>query len=183
MKIAVSATGLGLDAEVDPRFGRCAYFVIVDLETMQFEAVENSSAVAAGGAGISAAQMIANKGVQVILTGNSGPNAYRTLSAAGIQVITGAVGKVRDAVDAYKAGRLQPSAQPNVAAHFGVGATPGIGMSGGMGMGGGITPMAGPAPQAMSPEQEIDMLKSQVQVLLQQIRETQRRIGELEKRE
>jgi predicted Fe-Mo cluster-binding NifX family protein len=87
MKIAVSATAPGLDAEVDPRFGRCQYFIIVDPQSMEFESVDNSNALASGGAGISTAQMIASKGVEVVLTGNCGPNAYRTLSAAGIQVI------------------------------------------------------------------------------------------------
>ena len=107
MKIAISATAPNLDAEVDPRFGRCQYFIIVDPETMQFEAVENSSAMASGGAGISAAQMIAGKGVQVVLTGNCGPNAYQVLSADGIQVITGVSGKVKDAVQSYKSGKFQ----------------------------------------------------------------------------
>ena len=62
MKIAISATGPALDAEVDPRFGRCQYFIIADPETMEFEAVDNNSAMAAGGAGIAAAQMISGKG-------------------------------------------------------------------------------------------------------------------------
>ena len=85
MKIAISATGSTLDAEVDPRFGRCQYFIIADPQTMEFEVVDNSSAMAAGGAGISAAQMIADKGVEAVLTGNCGPNAYQVLSAAGIR--------------------------------------------------------------------------------------------------
>jgi len=75
MRVAVSATGPTLDAEVEPRFGRCPYFIIVDPDTMQFEALENSSAMQAGGAGISTGQMIVSKGVQVVLTGNCGPNA------------------------------------------------------------------------------------------------------------
>jgi len=86
MRIAITAAGPTLDAEVDPRFGRCPYFIIVDPETMEFEAVDNSSAMAAGGAGISAAQAIAGKGVQAVLTGNCGPNAYGVLSSADIQV-------------------------------------------------------------------------------------------------
>jgi len=195
MKIAISATGPNLDAEVDPRFGRCQYFIIADPQTMQFEALENPNIQAAGGAGITTAQMIANKGVELVLTGNCGPNAYQTLSAAGVQVISGVTGRIRDAVEAYKAGKLQPMAQPNVAAHFGMGATPGMGMGGGMGrgmgggmgrgmgMGLGMTPMAGPAPQAASPEQEIQMLKSQAQMLGQQLSEIQRRLEELEKSE
>ena len=106
MKIAISATGSTLDAEVDPRFGRCRYFIIADPDTMQFEALENSSAMASGGAGISAGQMIASKGVQAVLTGNCGPNAHQVLSAAGIQVITGASGKVKDVIQAYKSGQF-----------------------------------------------------------------------------
>ena len=121
MKIAVSATGAGLDAQVDPRFGRCQYFVIVDPETMQFETVENSGTTASGGAGIATAQMIAGKGVEAVLTGNCGPNAYQVLSAAGIKVITGVTGKVQEAVNGYKTGEFQASSQPNVAPHFGAG--------------------------------------------------------------
>ena len=130
MKIAVSATGPDLDAKVDPRFGRCQYFVIVDPETMQFEAVKNSSAMASGGAGISTAQMIASKGVEAVLTGNCGPNAFQVLSAAGIKVVTGVPGKVQDAVRDYKAGKYQASSQPNVPGHFGLGRGMGGGMAG-----------------------------------------------------
>lgn len=184
MKVAISATAPSLDAEVDPRFGRCSYFVVIDPETMEFEALENSNAMAAGGAGITTAQMVANKGVQLILTGNCGPNAYQTLSAAGVQVITGVVGRIRDAVEAYKAGKLQSSLQPSVDAHFGMGGGMGMGRGMGRGMGMGMTsgmpPVTGPAPQGVSREQEIEVLKNQVEMLLQQLRETQQRIKELE---
>ena len=135
MKIAVSATGPSLDAEVDPRFGRCQYFIIVDPDTMKFEVIENSSAMAPGGAGISTAQLIASKGVEAVLTGNCGPNAFRVLSADGIKVVTGAVGRVQDAIQDYKSGRLQSSSQPNVSGHFGMGGVGGMGMGPGRGMG------------------------------------------------
>ena len=183
MKIAISATAPGLDAEVDPRFGRCQYFVIVDPQSMEFEAVDNSSAMAAGGAGISAAQMIASKGVEAVLTGNCGPNAYQTLSAAGIQVITGVSGKIKDAVASYNAGKLQPNAQPSVGSHYGMGMGMGRGMGGGRGMGMGMGPgmMPQPTPQAVSPEQEVEMLKSQAQMMMQELKEIQSRIEELEK--
>ena len=72
MKIGISATGKTLDSEVDLRFGRCRYFIISDTETNEFEAIDNSSATAAGGAGISAAQILSNKGVKAVLTGNCG---------------------------------------------------------------------------------------------------------------
>jgi predicted Fe-Mo cluster-binding NifX family protein len=173
MKIAISATAPGLDAEVDPRFGRCQYFIIVDSQSMEFEALDNSNAMAAGGAGISTAQMIASKAVEVVLTGNCGPNAYQTLSAAGIQVITCVSGRIKDAVEAYNAGKLQSSTQPNVGSHYG------MGMGVGRGMGSGITPQA--APQAVSPEQEIEMLKSETQMMMQHLTEIQQRIKELEK--
>jgi predicted Fe-Mo cluster-binding NifX family protein len=193
MKIAVSAAGQTLDAEIDPRFGRCQHFIIVDPETMQFEVVENSSAMAAGGAGISAAQMVAGKGVQAVLTGNCGPNAYGVLSAAGVQVITGVSGTVKSAVQKYREGGFERSSQPNVAAHFGSG----YGMAGGMGMGrgmgggmgrggmgggmgrggrGGMMPLTGP-------DQELSDLKDQSQMLAQQLSAIQSRIEELEKKQ
>jgi len=178
MKIAISATGPDLDAEVDPRFGRCQYFVIVDPETMAFEAIENSSAMAGGGAGISAAQTVANKGAQVVLTGNCGPNAYQALSAAGVEVITGVSGSIRDVIEGHKRGQFQAISQPNVAAHSGMGG----GMGRGMGMGSSMMPTASPPPQPISPEQELEALKDQSQMLAQHLTEMQRRIEELEKK-
>ena len=121
MRIAVSASGTTMDAEVDPRFGRCRYFIIVDPNSMEFETVENNGAITGGGAGIATAQVIADKGVEAVLTGNCGPNAFQVLSAAGIKVVTGVSGKVRDIVQAYKTGNLQPASQPNVVSHFGMG--------------------------------------------------------------
>ena len=121
MKIAVSASGSSLDAEVDPRFGRCPYFSIINPDTMEFEVVNNSGAMAGGGAGISTAQMIAGKGVDAVLTGNCGPNAFQVLDAAGIKVMTGVAGKVDDAVRDYKAGKYQVNSQHNVPGHFGMG--------------------------------------------------------------
>ena len=130
--IAVSANSPDLDTDIDPRFGRCQYLILVDPDTMNFEAVNNSGGMGSGGAGISTAQLIAGKGVEAILTGNCGPNAYQVLSAAGIKVITGVSGKVKDAIQSYKSGKLQASSQPNVAGHFGMGR----GDSMGKGMGG-----------------------------------------------
>jgi predicted Fe-Mo cluster-binding NifX family protein len=131
MKIVVTANAPTLDADIDPRFGRCQYFIIADPETMEFEALENSGAMAGGGAGISTAQTIASKGIEAVLTGNCGPNAYQVLSAAGIKIVTGVSGKVREAIQDYKSGKLKASSQPNVAGHFGMGG----GMARGRGMG------------------------------------------------
>jgi len=127
MKIAVSAVGNTLEAQVDRRFGRCAYFLIVDSETLEFEAFSNEASSAMGGAGIQAAQMIAKKEAKVVITGNVGPNAYGTLSAAGIEIITGASGTIREAVEKYKKGELKKTGAPTVKGHFGMGGGQGQG--------------------------------------------------------
>ena len=121
MKICVSATGKDLNAQLDPRFGRCPYLVIVDSETMQFEVIPNTAAGATGGAGIQAAQTIADKGVKVVITGNVGPNAFGALSAAGIEIFTGASGTVQEVVEKFKNNTLQKTGSPTVGGHFGMG--------------------------------------------------------------
>ncbi|MDD4986531.1 MAG: NifB/NifX family molybdenum-iron cluster-binding protein [Dehalococcoidales bacterium] len=190
MKIAISATAPNLDAEVEPRFGRCPYFIIVDPDTMQFEAVENSNATASGGAGIASGQMIAGKGVSAVLTGNCGPNAYQVLSAAGITVITGVSGKVRDAVSAYQSGQLQNTSQPTVAAHFGMGAGSGSGRGGRMGCGKGrgmgvadSFQTKAPATPTADPGEELKALKEKLQSLSEQLSGIRRSVDELERKE
>ncbi|MBE0479994.1 MAG: NifB/NifX family molybdenum-iron cluster-binding protein [Dehalococcoidia bacterium] len=200
MRVAISSTGPGLDAEVDPRFGRCRYFIIADPETEEFETVENSSAMAGGGAGISAAQEIVDRGVQAVLTGNCGPNAYQVLSSAGIQVLTGVSGTVKNAIEGYRSGKFKASSRANVPDHFGMGDTSGMvggsGMGRGMGMGGGMGRGMGmgggmrgrtrmgspvdPAPQPESREEGLRALKAQSQAMAQQLAEIQRRIDEME---
>ena len=120
MKVAVTSTGKTLDNPVDPRFGRCAHFVIVETDDMSYDAVENTNAAAGGGAGIQSAQLVAEKDAKVVLTGNCGPNAFRTLEAAGIKVVVGVGGSVREAVEQFKAGTLSPTGGPNVKSHTGV---------------------------------------------------------------
>jgi predicted Fe-Mo cluster-binding NifX family protein len=121
MKICVSASSDSLDANVDPRFGRCPYFVVVDSETMEFTVVSNDSTNAAHGAGIQAAQTVANMGAKVVITGNVGPNAFNVLSATGIKIVTGVSGSIRDAVEKYKRGQLKETGNPTVGGHFGMG--------------------------------------------------------------
>ncbi|NLF73648.1 MAG: dinitrogenase iron-molybdenum cofactor biosynthesis protein, partial [Candidatus Anammoximicrobium sp.] len=122
MRIAVTATGATLESPLDPRFGRCPYFLLVETDDLQFEAVANPNVSRDSGAGIQAAQLVADKGVRFVVTGNCGPNAYQTLSAAGVGVIVGCSGTVRDVVEQFKADRYMAAGQPNVASHFGVGA-------------------------------------------------------------
>ena len=123
MKIGVSATGRDLNAMVDQRFGRCSCFLIIDTDTMDFESISNESAMSSGGAGIQAAQTVAKAGVEVVVTGNMGPNAFQTLSAAGIMVFTGANGTVKEAIEKYKKGELKKLESASVNSHFGMKAT------------------------------------------------------------
>ncbi len=120
MKICVTSQGDNLQSQVDPRFGRCVYFIVVDTDTMKFEAIDNAQIQAAGGAGIQSGQLMAEKEVKAVLTGNAGPNAYQTLKAAGIEVITGVSGTVQEAVGKYKEGVLKAVEGPTVESHFGM---------------------------------------------------------------
>jgi len=143
MKIAVTSTGPALDDNVEARFGRCRYFLIIDTDTMQLEAIENPNMALGGGAGIQSAQLMSKKGVTTILTGNCGPNAFNVFGQAGIQVIVGVSGSVRNAAEQFKAGALSSASGPNVASHFGVNATPACPMSTGQPIPGPVGPGGG----------------------------------------
>jgi predicted Fe-Mo cluster-binding NifX family protein len=110
-----------MDAQVDPRFGRAAYFALVETETMAYEAVENGNVAAAGGAGINAAKAVIDAGAQAVLTGNCGPNAERTLRAGKVKLYTGVEGTVVAAVEQFKAGALTEATGPSVDSHAGMG--------------------------------------------------------------
>jgi predicted Fe-Mo cluster-binding NifX family protein/ferredoxin len=135
MKIAITSTGPTLDDNVEARFGRCPYFLIIDTDTMQYEAIENPNIALGGGAGIQSAQLMSEKEVKTILTGNCGPNAFNVFGQAGIQVIVGVSGHVRNTVKQFKAGTMTSATGPNVDSHFGTGSGRGIGCGGGMGKG------------------------------------------------
>ena len=121
MKVAVSATGDTLDSNMDPRFGRCDRFLIVDTETMTAEPKINASIGAAHGAGIGAAQAVASLGVKAVITGHVGPNAHMALSGAKIDIYTATGGTIREVVDKLKSGELRKVASPTVGGHFGQG--------------------------------------------------------------
>jgi len=184
MRIAVSAGGPTLDAEVDPRFGRCPYFVLIDAETGEWEAIENGNAASAGGAGIRTAQDIIERGIGAVITGNCGPNAYQTLSAAGIELVTGASGQVGNAIEAFGEGTLATTSGANVAAHYGTGGGTGRGMGMGMGAraGGGLgRARAGEAAPSGATD-PLTELAGQLQALTQQIEKLHRRLDEVERR-
>lgn len=206
MKIAVSSTGRELTSQVEPRFGRSPYFVLIDPETRQFETIENPNVNAMGGAGIQTAQLVANNGIEVVLTGSCGPNAFQILQAAGVKVIIGVVGTINDAVERYTSGQYTPTSNPNVASHFGVRSgfpanNPGFGRGSGMGRGRnvgmrtrmgrgrGVAYGFGPGQQPQTspsgfpqhtPEQELQMLRRRAEELKQQFDEIIQRIRELE---
>jgi predicted Fe-Mo cluster-binding NifX family protein len=119
MKIAITSQGRDLDSQVDPRFGRAAYILIVDTLHDGVEVLDNSENINAfKGAGIQAAAMMSKKGVEVLLTGYCGPNAYKTLQAAGVKVVNDVSGKVKDAVDAFNKEKLKYADGANVEAHW-----------------------------------------------------------------
>lgn len=121
MKVAVTSYGKDLSGKVDRSFGRAKWFVVIDTKTGAFEAHDNKQNVnAAQGAGIQAGQNVANLGIEVVLTGNVGPNAFRTLSAASIKIFI--VGKgietVQDALSEWKAGRLEEITEATIEGHW-----------------------------------------------------------------
>lgn len=122
MKICVTASAPGLDAPVDPRFGRCPFFVVVDLDTMAESSMQNTASGAAGGAGIQAAQMVSQLDASILITGNVGPNAMQVLSSAGIDVYQSQGRTVRDAVERFRRGELMKISTPTAPPHGGMGA-------------------------------------------------------------
>lgn len=121
MKLCVTSTGASLDSELDPRFGRCSYFILVDSETLEFQSFENESSGASGGAGVQSGKFVADSGAKIVLTGNVGPKAFSTLGAAGISVVTGLAGlTVRDAITAYHTGNHRPVTGPTASEHAGM---------------------------------------------------------------
>lgn len=117
MKIAVSSKGKDLDSQVDPRFGRCAFFMIVETNDMSFEAFDNASISLGGGAGIQAAQFVSSKGAKAIITGSVGPNAVQTLSAARVETFIGQSGTIKEVIERYTRGEINSTSTPNVTEH------------------------------------------------------------------
>lgn len=182
MKVAVSSQGETLEAPASPVFGRCPTYLFVDTETMEFNAIANPAMNQGGGAGIQAAQFVVSQGAQAVLSGNLGPNAFDVLQAAGVPGYLVQEGTVRQAVEAFKAGSLQPMGGANVAAHAGMGMGRGRGMGRGQGMGRGMAPAAAPPPPAPAAQDaELAALRETLKGLRQQLAETMDKIEKLEK--
>jgi predicted Fe-Mo cluster-binding NifX family protein len=115
--ICITASGRTLESPVDPSFGRTPYFLFIDPDTLEVTPVENTPG--AHGAGVQAAQIVANEKARVVITGSVGPNAYQGLSAAGIEIYVGAKGTAKQALDDYRAGRLSRTEAPTGTRHGG----------------------------------------------------------------
>lgn len=119
MKIAITAEGKELTSEMDLRFGRARWLIIVDTESSDFKAHDNAVNLnAAQGAGIQTGQNIANLGVEAVITGNVGPNAFKTLNAAGVKIFLNKKQTVAETLESFKAGKLKEVDQANVEGHW-----------------------------------------------------------------
>lgn len=165
MRIAVSSNGASLEAQASPIFGRCPYFLFVDTETLAFEALENPALASGGGAGIQAAQFIVNKGAQAVVSGNVGPNAFRVFQSANIPLYLFDGGTVREAVEAFRAGRLPIMGEATAPEHAGIGRGTG----------------RREAAAGSSREEEIARLKQAAADLRRQLAEMMERLDQLEK--
>lgn len=206
MIIAVSSIGKELDSQIDPRFGRCAYFIVCNTDNMSFEAFNNESANLGGGAGIQSAQFVISQGVEAVITGNCGPNAVKVLTAANVQLFVGQVGTVRSGIERFRNNELRPTREANVSDHYGMnmgntspqprfggmemdraasrgmggGMGRGRGMcGGGRGMGKGMGRGVG-VQKGFSKDAELDLLKEKSKELQRQMEEIQSRIKKLD---
>ena len=126
MKICVCATGLDLNSQVSPVFGRCPYFLIVDSKTEEFKAIPNPALQTGRGAGVAAAQIAVSEKVGVVICGNFGPNAFSVLQMSGIKIYPGVFGlTVKQAIDKYNKGELKEIKAPSAPGRFGFGPGPG----------------------------------------------------------
>ena len=136
MKICITSVGPNLDSPIDPRFGRAQYFLLLDEKGKLKETLSNTAAAAMRGAGIVAAQTIASKKVDVLITGNIGPNAFGVLMSTSIKIFLATPGiTVKQAFSMWKENKLSQVQSPSVPGHFGMGGPPGRGGPGGRGRG------------------------------------------------
>ena len=119
MRIAITAQGQDLSSQLDPRFGRAKWLIVVDTETGQFQVKDNTVNLnATQGAGIQTGKNVANLGAEAVITGNTGPNAFKTLSTAKVKVFLSKASTVQEALDSFKEGNLKEITAPNVEGHW-----------------------------------------------------------------
>ncbi|KAF0108144.1 MAG: Dinitrogenase iron-molybdenum cofactor biosynthesi [Anaerolineaceae bacterium] len=120
MKIVLSVTAPGIEAPIDPRFGRGATLLVVDTDTMQADAHPNPGVNASGGAGVQAAQFAAGQKAEAVISGDFGPNAFDALKAAGVAMyLYGDCQTARQAIERFQAGQLQQVGAPTQSGHHG----------------------------------------------------------------
>jgi predicted Fe-Mo cluster-binding NifX family protein len=112
MKIAITTNGTDLQSSLDPRFGRCPYFLLVDPKTLECEAMPNPGGSAGGGAGIKAAQALTGRGIKILITGQCGPNAFEILNAAGVKIMQAPVAPAQKVIEMYNRGELAAISTP-----------------------------------------------------------------------
>ncbi len=157
MRVAITADAPDENSPISPIFGRCAYYAIYDTEADKLEFVPNAAAMYARGAGVQAAQEIANLGVQMVITaGIAGPNATMVLQQAGIQIVNNFPGTIRDAIEAAKSGRIRTLPAP----------VPG-------------PPPVAPPYQPMSKEDELRMLEEEKEYIEKRLEEIKKKLKEL----
>lgn len=121
MKMVITSRGENLESDMDPRFGRCGYFIITDSEDIQnFKVVSNDAAQSSGGAGVKAAQMVINEGVEVVISGNFGPKAFDSLTAGDVKLYTAEATTVKDAIEVFNSGKAKLLNSASAAAHAGL---------------------------------------------------------------
>jgi predicted Fe-Mo cluster-binding NifX family protein len=114
MKILVTTATPHIESEIDPRFGRAAYYLLIDMDTYDWQAVENPALNAYGGAGVQAAQFVVNHQISAVISSDFGPNAYEALRAAGIPMyLYGSCRTVHEAIERFKAGQLESVGAPH----------------------------------------------------------------------
>jgi predicted Fe-Mo cluster-binding NifX family protein len=166
VKIIITSNGRDLDAAASPVFGRAPIYIFLDTETMDFEATDNPAVGAAGGAGIQAAQFVVARGIDAIITGNVGPNAFDVLRAAGIPIYLFQGGTVRQAAESFREGKLGTTGDATAAEHSG------------MGRGGGRRRSV--TPSLPKQEEDITALKEKVKSLRKQLAEVMNQIDQIE---
>lgn len=119
MKVCISLSRNSSESTMDPRFGRASYFAIADTETMNFEIIENAAAISGGGAGITSGQLMVDKGVEAVITGNVGPNAMNVLKAGGIEIYKGLPVSLKENLEKFNNGLLE-RISTTVPEHYGL---------------------------------------------------------------
>lgn len=193
MKIVVTSNGADLDAQASPVFGRCPWYLFVDTETIDVEAVENPAMEAASGAGIQAAQFVVEQGADALVTGKVGPNAFDVLRSDDVPVYLLESGTVREAVEAYREGLLSEASGATGPAHAGLGRARGMGRGtlGARRTRGPASGHAEPAPPVSTSQststgsrsQEVAELKEMAADLRRQLAEVMERLDKLEEEE